>query len=116
MSLKKCLLIASAAMVLTACGTSGTQLTTAGEAVKFVDVKPGSDCQLLGKTEGRRSSFFAGTKTHSELIREAAKDLQNRAGAMGGNVIFNAQDATMQIVSELVPTDAVMAGEVYKCP
>lgn len=116
MSLKKFILIASAALVLTACGSSGTQLTTAGENVKFVDDKPGSDCQLLGKAEGSRNSFFAGSKTHSELIRDAAKDLQNKAAAMGGNVIFNAQDATMQIVSELLPTDALMTGEVYKCP
>jgi len=34
---------------------------------------------------------------------------------MGGNVIYNAQDASLQYVSEIAPTDAIMVGEVYNC-
>ncbi|XKM14183.1 DUF4156 domain-containing protein [Orbaceae bacterium ac157xtp] len=121
MLLKKSLcLIATlslAATVLTGCeSASKYQLTQAGQHVQFVDLKPADDCQFLGKVEGRRGTFFSGNKTHSELIREAAIDLLNNAAKMGGNVIHNAQDTSMRYVSSLAPTDAVMEGDVYRCP
>ena len=37
------------------------------------------------------------------------------AAAMGGNVIYNAQDTSQQYISDIAPTDAVMVGEVYSC-
>ncbi|WP_392553386.1 DUF4156 domain-containing protein [Orbus wheelerorum] len=121
MSIKKvCLVVAiasTAVLLLNGCtGTSKYQLTPAGQQVQFVDTKPADSCQFIGKAEGRRGSFFSGTKTHSELIRDAAADLLNNAAAMGGNTIYDAQDATMKYVSDLAPTDAIMQGEVYKCP
>ncbi|MCO6555963.1 MAG: DUF4156 domain-containing protein [Gilliamella sp.] len=118
MSIKKLLFI-SVAMVATlllgACSSSNYQTTSAGSQVQFIDTKPAASCQLLGKAEGRRSSFFSGLKTHSELIRDAASDLMNKAATMGGNVIYNAQDTSMQYISDIAPTDAVMVGEVYSC-
>lgn len=107
----------TATLLLNGCtGSSKYQLTAAGQQVKFVDLKPAENCQFIGKTEGRRSSFFSGTKTHSELIKDAAVDLLNNAATMGGNVVYNAEDATMKYVSDLAPTDAIMEGDVYKCP
>lgn len=117
MSIKKILFISvaiSTALFLNAC-SSKYELTPAGRQVQFVDTKPDANCQLLGKAEGRRNTFFSGTKTHSELIRDAASDLLNNAAAMGGNVIYDAQDASMKYVSDIAPTDAVMVGEVYRC-
>lgn len=119
MSMKKTLVVvavAATAILLNGCSSSKYQLTQAGQHVQFVDLKPADDCQYIGKAEGRRSTFFSGTKTHSELIREAAVDLLNNAATMGGNTIYDAQDASMKYVSDLAPTDAVMEGQVYKCP
>ncbi|MCX8641714.1 MULTISPECIES: DUF4156 domain-containing protein [unclassified Gilliamella] len=118
MSFKKCLLISAAistALLLNACSNSNYQLTSAGRQVQFIDTKPAASCQFVGKAEGRRSSLFSGLKTHSELIRDAASDLMNKAAAMGGNVIYNAQDASLNYISEVAPTDAVMVGEVFRC-
>ncbi|QYN44322.1 DUF4156 domain-containing protein [Gilliamella sp. ESL0441] len=118
MSCKKLLLVSltvSTALFLNACSNSQYELTQAGRQVQFVDTKPTANCQLLGKAEGRRGTFFSGTKTHSELIRDAASDLMNKAAAMGGNVIYDAQDASLQYISDVAPTDAIMVGDVYRC-
>ncbi|OCG02872.1 DUF4156 domain-containing protein [Gilliamella sp. wkB112] len=118
MSIKKILFISvavSTALLLNACSSSQYQPTAAGSKVQFVDTKPAATCQLLGKAEGRRGTFFSGQKTHSELIRDAATDLMNKAAAMGGNVIYDAQDASMKYLSDVAPTDAVMVGDVYRC-
>ncbi|OCG24668.1 hypothetical protein A9G11_03170 [Gilliamella sp. wkB108] len=118
MSIKKLLFISvaiSTTLLLNACSSSEYQLTSAGRQVQFVDTKPSANCQLLGKAEGRRGTFFSGLKTHSELIRDAASDLMNKAAAMGGNVIYDAQDASMKYISDVAPTDAVMVGDVYRC-
>ncbi|QIQ21664.1 DUF4156 domain-containing protein [Zophobihabitans entericus] len=114
MSIKKILLV-SAVLALTACSSSQYTLSSAGANVQFVDEKPSESCQFLGRAEGTRGSFFSGTKTHSQLMRDAAIDLRNQAAQMGGNVIHNAQDASMKVISDIAPTDAVMAGDVYKC-
>ncbi|NUF26995.1 MULTISPECIES: DUF4156 domain-containing protein [Gilliamella] len=118
MSIRKLLFIGVAmfaTLLLGACSGSKYQPTSAGSQVQFIDTKPAASCQLLGKAEGRRSSFFSGLKTHSELIRDAASELMNKAAAMGGNVIYNAQDTSMQYISDIAPTDAVMVGDVYSC-
>ncbi|MCX8601323.1 MULTISPECIES: DUF4156 domain-containing protein [unclassified Gilliamella] len=118
MSIKKLLFIGAAfssALFLNACSNSNYQLTSAGQHVQFIDTKPAASCQFLGKAEGRRNTLFSGLKTHSELIRDAATDLMNKAASMGGNVIYNAQDASLQYVSDIAPTDAVMTGEVFSC-
>ncbi|TEA26976.1 DUF4156 domain-containing protein [Candidatus Schmidhempelia bombi] len=116
MSLKKYVLVAGIPLILSACSSSTTELTSGGSLVTFVDTPPSSNCQYLGKAEGHRSSFFSGTKTHSELMRDAAKDLRNNAATMSGNTIFNAQDTSPKVISDLVPVDVTMTGEVYKCP
>ena len=105
----------STALFLNGCSSSNYQSTTAGRQVQFIDTKPASTCQFIGKAEGRRGTFFSGLRTHSELIRDAATDLMNKAAAMGVNVIYNAQDASLQYVSDIAPTDVVMTGEVYSC-
>ncbi|MDF7667548.1 DUF4156 domain-containing protein [Orbaceae bacterium ESL0727] len=118
MSIKKLLLISAAistAFLLNACSNDKYKLTPAGQHVQFVDTKPADSCKFLGTAKGSRETLFSGTKTHSELIREAAVVLLNNAATMGGNVIYNAQDASMKYISEIAPTDAVMIGEVYKC-
>ena len=118
MSIKKLLLISAAistSLFLNACSGSNYQPTAGGSQVQFIDTKPAANCQYLGKAEGRRSTFFSGLKTHSELIRDAASELRNNAAAMGGNMIYNAQDASQQYISDIAPTDAVMVGEVYSC-
>ncbi|WP_279084365.1 DUF4156 domain-containing protein [Gilliamella apis] len=118
MSIKKTLFISAALSVtlfINGCSSSDYQATSAGRQVQFIDTKPAATCQFIGKAEGRRSTFFSGLKTHSELIRDAATDLMNKAAAMGGNVIYNAQDASLQYVSDIAPTDAVMVGEVFSC-
>lgn len=101
-------------LLLNGCG-SNYQLSPAAQQVQFIDTKPDDHCQFLGKVEGRRNTFFSGTKTHSELMKDAAADLLNKAAALGGNVVYQAQDASMKYISEIAPTDAVMAGDVYKC-
>ncbi|WP_392562094.1 DUF4156 domain-containing protein [Orbus sturtevantii] len=121
MAIKKIYLVVAAAsaavLLLNGCsGSSKYQLTPAGQQVKFVDTKPADSCHYIGKVEGRRGSFFSGNKTHSELIRDAAVDLLNNAATMGGNTVYDAQDTTTKYISDLAPTDAVMQGEVYKCP
>ncbi|OCG37982.1 hypothetical protein A9G29_01185 [Gilliamella sp. Fer2-1] len=118
MSIKKSVFVSVvilATLLLSACSSDKYQPTAAGRQVQFIDTKPADSCQFLGKTEGRRSSFFSGLKTHSELIRDAASELMNKAATMGGNVIYNAQDTSMQYISDIAPTDAIMVGEVYSC-
>lgn len=113
---KQMLMVAIFAGAALLAGCSGkSQLTTAGSQVQFVDTIPGNNCQLLGKAEGRRSTFFAGSKSNSELIKDAAANLLNNAAQMGGNTIYNARNTTTAILSDLAPTDIVMEGDVYKC-
>ena len=119
MSLKKTLLavaFASGAILLLDGCSSNYQLTPAAQNVHFIDTKPADNCQFLGSVEGRRNTFFSGNKTHSELMKDAAADLLNKAAALGGNTIYQAQDSSVKYVSEIAPLDAVMSGDVYKCP
>lgn len=120
MSVKKGLITIAIASVtvlsLTGCSSSKYQLSSAAQNVQFIDTKPSDKCQFIAKAEGRRNTFFSGTKTHSELMKDAAIDLLNNAATMGGNVVYQAQDASMQYISEIAPTDAIMTGDVYKCP
>lgn len=119
MSIKKLCIVTTllSPFLITACSSSSQyQLTAAGQRVEFVDTQPADNCQFLGKVEGRRGAFFSGSKTHSELMRDAAIDLLNNAATMGGNTIYNAMDSSTKYVSDFAPLDVVMEGEVYKCP
>ena len=112
MRIKVCAGIVGAALLLAGCSTSN-ELTAAGQSVRFVEDKPGSECQLLGE----QSNWMSGQ--HGEeggSMRGAANALRNQAAAMGGNVIYGVSSPTQGMLSSFVPTASQMNGQVYKCP
>ncbi|OIX45184.1 hypothetical protein AXW37_15805 [Yersinia ruckeri] len=111
----KVLLGLSAAMLLAGC-SSTTQLSAAGEQVKFSDTKPGSECQLVSEVSGSQSNWLSGQGGESSSMRGAANDLRNKAAAMGGNVIYGATSPSETFLSSFAPLDSKMVGQVYKCP
>jgi hypothetical protein len=81
--------IAMAVMLLLAGCSSSNELSAAGQSVRFVEDKPGSECQLLGTAMGKQSNWLSGQ--HGEeggSMRGAANALRNQAAEMGGNVIY----------------------------
>ncbi|MEA7604820.1 DUF4156 domain-containing protein, partial [Salmonella enterica subsp. enterica serovar Agona] len=40
--------------------TSSNELTAAGQNVRFVEDKPGAECQLIGTATGKQSNWFSG--------------------------------------------------------
>lgn len=85
--------------------------------VRFVEDKPGSECQLLGTASGEQSNWMSGQ--HGEeggSMRGAANALRNQAAAMGGNVIYGVSSPSQGMLSSFVPTASQMNGQVYKCP
>ena len=116
MRIKVCAGSVGAALLLAGCSTSN-ELTAAGQSVRFVEDKPGSECQLLGTASGEQSNWMSGQ--HGEeggSMRGAANALRNQAAAMGGNVIYGVSSPTQNLLSSFVPTDSEMNGQVYKCP
>lgn len=111
----KVLLGAAALLFLAGCSTT-TNLTAAGSQVRFVENQPGSDCQLLGPVTGTQSNWLSGVNSDSSSMRGAANDLRNKAGEMGGNVIFGASSPSESIISSFIPVDSKIVGQVYKCP
>ncbi|BDG86360.1 MULTISPECIES: DUF4156 domain-containing protein [Citrobacter] len=108
--------IVGAALLMAGCSSSN-QLTTAGQSVRFVEDKPGAECQLIGTATGKQSNWLSGQ--HGEeggSMRGAANDLRNQAAAMGGNVIYGVSSPTQGMLSSFVPTASEMNGQVYKCP
>ncbi|MDU2540138.1 MAG: DUF4156 domain-containing protein [Klebsiella sp.] len=83
--------IVGAALLLAGCSSSN-ELTSAGQNVRFVQEKPGAECQLLGTATGKQSNWLSG---------------QN--GDEGSS-------PTQNLLSSFVPTDSEMNGQVYKCP
>ncbi|WP_166296095.1 DUF4156 domain-containing protein [Photorhabdus tasmaniensis] len=110
----KVLLSASALLLLAGC-TATNQLTSSGSQVRFVDTKPGSECQLLGEVAGTQSNWMTGVSNESSSMRGAANDLRNKAAAMGGNVIYGVTSPSESLLSSFVPLDSKMIGQVYKC-
>lgn len=105
-----------AALLLAGC-SSGTELSSAGQSVRFVEEKPGAECQLVGTATGKQSNWLSGQ--HGEeggSMRGAANDLRNQAAAMGGNVIYGVSSPSQGMLSSFVPTASEMTGKVYKCP
>lgn len=51
--------IAGAALLLAGCSSSN-ELTSAGQNVRFVQEKPGAECQLLGTATGKQSNWLSG--------------------------------------------------------
>ena len=116
MRVKVCAGIVGAALLLAGCSSSN-ELTAAGQGVRFVEDKPGNECQFLGTATGEQSNWMSGQ--HGEeggSMRGAANALRNEAAKMGGNVIFNVNSPTQGFVSSFVPTASEMNAQVYKCP
>jgi len=106
----------AAALLLAGCST-GNQLTSGGQNVRFVEEKPGAECQLLGSATGEQSNWLSGQ--HGEeggSMRGAANELRNNAAAMGGNVLYGVTSPGQNMLSSFVPTASKMVGQVYKCP
>lgn len=51
--------IVGAALLLAGCSSSN-ELTSAGQNVRFVQEKPGAECQLLGTATGKQSNWLSG--------------------------------------------------------
>ncbi|BBK14472.1 membrane protein [Klebsiella quasipneumoniae] len=108
--------IVGAALLLAGCSSSN-ELTSAGQNVRFVQEKPGAECQLLGTATGKQSNWLSGQNgDEGGSMRGAANALRNQAAAMGGNVIYGVSSPTQNLLSSFVPTDSEMNGQVYKCP
>jgi len=108
--------IIGAALLLAGCSSSN-ELSANGQSVRFVEDKPGADCQYLGTATGTQSNWLSGQ--HGEeggSMRGAANALRNEAARMGGNVIFSVTSPTQGFLSSFVPTSSEMNGQVYKCP
>ncbi|STU79488.1 membrane protein yjeI [Klebsiella pneumoniae] len=81
--------------------------------MRFVQEKPGADCQLLGTATGKQSNWLSGQNgDEGGSMRGAANALRNQAAAMGGNVIYGGQQPDAESAVELVPTDSEMNGQV----
>ncbi|MTH47097.1 DUF4156 domain-containing protein [Intestinirhabdus alba] len=109
-------MVVGTTLLMAGCSSSN-ELTAGGQGVRFMQEKPGAECQLLGTVSGRQSNWLAGQ--HGEeggSMRGAANDLRNRAAAMGGNVIYGASSPTQSLLSSFIPTDSEIIGQVYKCP
>jgi hypothetical protein len=59
MRVKVCAGIVGAALLLAGCSSSN-ELSAAGQGVRFVEDKPGSECQLLGTATGEQSNWMSG--------------------------------------------------------
>ncbi|EBO9836289.1 DUF4156 domain-containing protein [Salmonella enterica] len=108
--------IVGAALLMAGCSSSN-ELTAAGQNVRFVEDKPGAECQLIGTATCKQSNWFSGQ--HGEeggSMRGAANDLRNQAAAMGGNVLYGVSSPSQGMLSSFVPTASEMNGQVYKCP
>ena len=108
--------IVGAALLLAGCST-GNELSAGGQSVRFVEDKPGADCQYLGTATGKQSNWLSGQ--HGEeggSLRGAANALRNQAAQMGGNVLYNVSSPTQGFNSSFVPTASEMTGQVFKCP
>ena len=107
--------IVGAALLLAGCSSSN-ELTSAGQNVRFVQEKPGAECQLLGTATGKQSNWLSGQNGDEGGSMRGANALRNQAAAMGGNVIYGVSSPTQNLLSSFVPTDSEMNGQVYKCP
>ena len=116
MRVNVCAGIVGAVLLLAGC-SSGNELSAGGHSVRFVEEKPGSECQLVGTATGKQSNWLSGQ--HGEeggSMRGAANALRNQAAEMGGNVIYGVSSPTQGLLSSFVPTASEMQGQVYKCP
>lgn len=79
-----CAGIVGAAMLLAGCSSSN-ELSAGGQSVRFVEDKPGSECQLLGTATGEQSNWMSGQHgDEGGSMRGAANALRNQAAGVGG--------------------------------
>lgn len=106
-----------AALLLAGCSSTGNSLTASGQQVRFVEDKPGTECQLLGTATGEQSNWLSGQYgDEGGSMRGAANALRNKAAEMGGNVLYGVSSPSQTLLSSFIPTDSKMTGQVYKCP
>jgi hypothetical protein len=118
MRIKFLLCLCAGTLLLAGCSTTN-ELSAAGQAVKFTDTQPASNCRLLGPVTGTQSNWLSGQGGEGSSLRGAANDLRNKAAAMGGNVIYKANSPTTvteSYLSSFVPLDSKLQGQVYQCP
>ena len=51
--------IVGAALLMAGCSSSN-ELSSAGQSVRFVEEKPGAECQLIGTATGKQSNWLSG--------------------------------------------------------
>lgn len=107
-------LLSLATVVLLAGCSSTNQLSVTGQQVNIVDQKPSAHCQFLGQITGSQSNWLSSSET-SDSKDGATNDLRNKAGAMGGNVIYGVIGDSESFWSGFVPLDTKVTGQVYKC-
>lgn len=108
--------IVGAALLMAGCSSSN-ELTAAGQNVRFVEDKPGAECQLIGTATGKQSNWFSGQ--HGEEGGQCVAQRMIcviRRFAMGGNVLYGVSSPSQGMLSSFVPTASEMNGQVYKCP
>lgn len=118
MRIKFLLCLCAGTLILAGCSTN-TELSSAGQAVKFSDTQPASNCRLLGNVTGTQSNWLSGQGGESSSMRGAANDLRNKAAAMGGNVIYNVGSPVStaeKYLANFAPLDSKLQGQVYQCP
>ncbi|WP_413735482.1 DUF4156 domain-containing protein [Sodalis sp. RH21] len=118
MQIKFLLCLCAGTLLLAGC-SSTNQLTAGGQAVKFTDTQPGSECRAIGTVIGTQSNWLSGQGGEGSSMRGAANDLRNKAAAMGGNVIYGTSSpvsAKETYLASFVPFDSKIQGQVFKCP
>lgn len=118
MRIKFLLCVCAGTLLLAGC-SSTTELSAAGQGVKFSQDQPAANCQLLGTVLGTQNNWLSGQGGEGTSMRGAANDLRNKAAAMGGNVIYNTASPanfTDTYLSSFAPLDSKLQGQVYKCP
>ncbi|SFD29090.1 DUF4156 domain-containing protein [Pragia fontium] len=107
--------LAAATLLLAGCSSSNP-LSGAGQQVRLVDDKPGAECQLLGSAEGSQSNWLSGANSEYDSVSSATNELRNKAAAMGGNVLYGVSGQGPSFLSDFVPLDSKVSGQVYRCP
>ncbi len=118
MRIKFLLCLCAGTLLLAGC-SANNELSAAGQAVKFTDDQPASNCRLLGSVIGTQSNWLSGQGGEDSSMRGAANDLRNKAAAMGGNVIYKVSSpisVTENYLSSFVPLASKLQGQVYQCP
>ena len=108
--------IVGAALLLAGC-TSSNELSAGGQSVRFVEEKPGAECQLLGSANGKQSNWLSGQHgDEGGSMRGAATELRNNAAAMCGNVLYSVSSPTQGMLSSFVTTASQLTAQVYQFP